>query len=627
MRDVQSTTAHDVGRLPIALMVVFAACVIGSAAAQTQRSPGPATGGRTVLTRSQLFGTSAPSAPLDDTAAFAMPPNAAQPTEVFEGTLALRDLATSGSFTGLSDVFSIIPGGDSAWKHLPPFSYQFVQSGTHLIPAVQGLIHTGSPAWNYIIGPGRVWQEAADDGYMRASLPFAIVQRNQNCVHNGAMTFLFSNTKSPRVSTVYYQVTQETCYPMKFDLWGVAPGAYTPASVPGAATLREKHNGELAARMPRRPLEALRRDAPSVTFDPTVHLHGFKDPKQVTTYGVVFNGVNYTSGCPTRSGEYAFCDEMRLPSYSIAKSAFAGVALMRLAQLYGPRVYSLLIKDFVPEHSTGGKWDATTFTHTLSMATGNFDSDAYEADENGRTMDRFIVEESYAGKMSAAFALQRNRAEPGSKWVYQSSATFVVTQAMNAFLRQQRGNDADIFDLVRDDVYVPLRVSSGGLTTIRTANSPTGAPAGYYGLFFSSDDIAKIGGFLNAGTGVIGGTPVLDATRLKEALFRTPTAASVGVPIVGTSRTSALGALQLGSNQPRSSNTRRYAHGFWGRFMTATEFPQHSCDFWVSLMVGYGGNTVLLLPNGVVSYVFSDGMEFPWVGPAHELSKLSPYCK
>jgi hypothetical protein len=229
--------------------------------------------------------------------------------------------------------------------------------------------------------------------------------------------------------------------------------------------------------------------------------------------------------------------------------------------------------------------------------------------------------------MSAAFALQRSHAEPGSKWIYQSSATFVVTQAMNAFLRQQRGNGADIFDLVRDDVYVPLRVSAGGLTTIRTANSPSGAPAGYYGLFFSRDDLAKIGVFLNAGTGVIGGTPVLDATRLKEALFRTTTAASVGVPIIGTSRTSAMGALQLGSNRPRSSNTRRYAHGFWGRQMTATEFPQHSCDFWVSLMSGYGGNTVLLLPNGVVSYVFSDGMEFPWVGPANELSKLSPYCK
>ncbi len=579
-----------------------------------------------MLTRGQLFGTAAPPAPVDDTAGFAIPANATEPTEMFEGTLTLRDLTTTGSVTVYSDVFSIVPRGESAWKHLPAFSYQFVQVGTHLIPAVQGLTITGSLAWNYIIGPGRVWQEAADEGYMRASLPFALVQRNQNCVHNGAMTFLFSNTRSPRMSTVYYQVTQETCYPMKFDLWGVAPATYTPGPVPGAGTLRESHTAELANRLPTRPLDALRRDAPGAGFAPAVFISGFKDPKQVTTYGLVLNGVNYTSGCPTRFGEYAFCNEMRLPSYSIAKSAFAGVALMRLGQLYGSGVYNYLIKDFIPEHHMGGKWDATTFSHASDMATGNYNSDAYEADESSRVMERFIVDEAYPAKIADSFALQQNYSMPGTKWVYQSSATFLLTQAMNAFLKQQKGKGADIFDLVRDEVYVPLRMSAGGLTTIRTENSATRAPTGYYGMFFSKDDIAKIGRFLNDGSGAIDGTPVLEATRLKEALFRTPGAAEVGVPIVGSHRTSALGTPQLGRNRPRSPNTRRYAHGFWGRHMTTAEFPQYSCDFWVSLMSGYGGNIVLLLPNGVVSYVFSDGMEFPWVDAAHETSKLSPVC-
>jgi hypothetical protein len=421
------------------------------------------------------------------------------------------------------------------------------------------------------------------------------------------------------MSNVYYQVTQETCYPMKFDLWGFASGTYSPATVPGADALSTRHTAELANRLPTRTLDAL------PAFDRSAFLRGFKDPKQVTTYGLLFNGVNYGSGCPTRFGEYAFCDEMRLPSYSIAKSAFAGVALMRLAQLYGPEVYGYLIKDFVPEHSMGGRWDTTTFKHALDMATGNFDSDAYSADEGSRTMDRFIVDESYRGKMSAAFAF-RPSAAPGTRWVYQSSATFVVTQAMNALLKQRSGKDADIFNLVRDDVYVPLRVSAGGLTTIRTENSPTGAPTGYYGLFFNKDDVAKIGGFLSDGTGAIAGVPVLAAGRLTEALFRTPNAADVGVPILGSSPTSALGAPQLGPNKPRTSNTRRYANGFWGRHLTTAEFPQNACDFWVALMSGYGGNIVLLLPNGVVTYVFSDGMEFRWVDYALALAKLAPMC-
>lgn len=32
-------------------------------------------------------------------------------------------------------------------------------------------------------------------------------------------------------------------------------------------------------------------------------------------------------------------------------------------------------------------------------------------------------------------------------------------------------------------------------------------------------------------------------------------------------------------------------------------------------MNGYGGNSVLLLPNGVTFYIFSDGYEFPWAQP------------
>ena len=56
----------------------------------------------------------------------------------------------------------------------------------------------------------------------------------------------------------------------------------------------------------------------------------------MTTYGVIINGTNYISGCGTRYGQYAFCGNMRLPSYSTAKSAFASMALMRLGQNMGP---------------------------------------------------------------------------------------------------------------------------------------------------------------------------------------------------------------------------------------------------------------------------------------------------
>ena len=82
-------------------------------------------------------------------------------------------------------------------------------------------------AWNLIVGAGSVWDQAGDNGYTRASLPFALIERSQNCVHNGELTFLFSNTQQPSISQVRYQITQETCYYMKVDMWGQVPAHYT----------------------------------------------------------------------------------------------------------------------------------------------------------------------------------------------------------------------------------------------------------------------------------------------------------------------------------------------------------------------------------------------------------------
>ena len=61
-------------------------------------------------------------------------------------------------------------------------------------------------------------------------------------------------------------------------------------------------------------------------------------PSALSTFGFVYDGVNYVGDCPTRQGAYPFCGQLLLPSYSTAKSAFGGMALMRLAQKYGPDV-------------------------------------------------------------------------------------------------------------------------------------------------------------------------------------------------------------------------------------------------------------------------------------------------
>jgi len=420
------------------------------------------------------------------------------------------------------------------------------------------------------------------------------------------MTFLFSNTNEPHISNVRYQITQETCAYMKFDMWGQVPAIYTHTSIPNSKEIANAQAEEIAHRLPRKPFTALANDFPDAHLDLSAFLRDHKYPADVTTYGLYIKGVNYVSGCPTRYGEYAFCSEMRLPSYSTAKSAFAAVAMMRLGQLYGSNLYTGKIQAYLPQVGQKASWANVTFDDALNMATGHFNSSDFQADENSAAEARFLIAEKYQVKLKDALTFFPPKTTPGTVWVYQSSNTFLAVQAMTTFLQEKRGVKADLFDLVRDDIYTPLHISQGGLTTIRTNNSATGRPDGYFGLFYIQDDIAKIGDFLNNGNGKLGEQQVLDPVRLRESLFRDPSAK--GLPV-------------------SASGTVRYNHAFWAEQFTGKQNPSNTCDFWVPYMSGYGGISVLLLPNGATFYIFSDSNEFSFEDAVGEIEKLSPYCR
>ena len=117
------------------------------------------------------------ASPVDE-AALTIPEEAGSPTHTFEGRLELKGEATNGQFQVLRGAL------ESEEGHLPEFEFEFVQSGSHLIPVQRGSIITTHPVWNYIIGPGRVWQEHGDQGYSRASFPFALVVKGGNATFN-----------------------------------------------------------------------------------------------------------------------------------------------------------------------------------------------------------------------------------------------------------------------------------------------------------------------------------------------------------------------------------------------------------------------------------------------------------
>lgn len=220
-------------------------------------------------------------------------------------------------------------------------------------------------------------------------------------------------------------------------------------------------------------------------------------------------------------------------------------------------------------------------------------------------MNVFFLAESYRDKIAAAFDFP-NKSRAGVIWSYHSSDTFILTTAMNNYLKSQAGNDADIFDMARDEVYIPLHLGAGALTTLRTDNSAGGVPFGGYGLFWTQDDIAKVAALLNNNGGVIDGAQVLQPDMLADAWQKNP--GDRGVDTTGVIRF-------------------KYNNAFWAKEFTPREFPQYPCSFWVIFQPGYGGIEVAAMPNGSIYYYFSDNAEFIWYYAVHESDKLVPQCR
>ncbi|GII97358.1 hypothetical protein [Sinosporangium siamense] len=550
---------------------------------------------RSVLTSADLLNGTA-SAPVADEA-FAVPEQAAMPAHTFEGRLTLSGEATGGGLKEVRDDDNDLGDGDNPARHLPEISLEFTQTGSHLVPKVQGLVITGHPTWNLITGPGRVWRENGDNGWSRASFPFALVFRNHNCTQNGAMSFLFNRSS---VSQVRYQVTQETCLSIKFDMWGQLPATYQPYRVHGAQGLRAAHAAEVGARLPTKPFEQLAVDYPGIDLARFGAGTGVTR-EHLTVYGLLYKGVNYVSGCQTRHGTYAFCGDMRLPSYSTAKTAFASVAHMRLAQKYGLQVGDQRIGNLIPEaRRAAADWKNITLENALDMATGKYGSPDYMADED-TSMGAFLGSESLRDKMRAALQYDTKEA-PGKRWIYHTSDTFLATRAMGAYLDKQGSRHRDAFSLLRDEVFAPLKLSAGTMTTLRTDNSPQGAPYGGYGLFWNTDDIAKVAKLLNNDNGKIGRNQVLHPKVLADTMQRNP--ADRGLPT---------------ANVPLLYNNSTWASAF-------PPAASGGCTYHVPFMSGFGGITVAMMPNGASYYYFSDNNEFAWGSAVRAAEKLGANC-
>ncbi len=556
-------------------------------------APGLAAEDRGGLKAIDLAGGQVPAAPLN-TAVFT-PVAATKPGNKFPGRLVLAPHADGGRIDVLRDGRDRTDLPANRVDQLPPMAFDLVQSGDDLVPLQRGLVSGTHPYWEWFVGPGKAWDEPGDAGWTRAVLPFALQERNQNCTHNGLLSFLYRS--DGRVSQVYYQVGSETCTYLRVDLWGMAPASTSFATEPVAGATVAAFRRERGRRLPVRPMAQLASDFPGA--DPAAFTPPSVD--DVTVYGLVADGVHYRAGCETRHGPYPLCDELHLPSYSTAKSVYAGLGVMRMARLW-PEFPGQAIASQVTACGLGdGRWSDVSVDDALDMTTGNFVSSTYMADEDDLVWN-FLRAESHADKASVACGEYPRAATPGNTWVYHTSDTYLVATAMNAFLQARRGVGQDAYrDLLVDDLWRPLGLSPVTHTTLRTFDAVAQGFGGL-GLTFLPDDVARIGQFLGVAGGRIDGQAMFDAEMLDQALFR-------GAGATPEHKATALFA---------------YSNGFWGA-------PGHvwaGCenDTWIPHMSGFGGITIALLPNGMTYYVFADSGQFQWSEAAAEANRQRDFC-
>lgn len=554
---------------------------------------------RSGLTFNQLLGTSLAMMSYDNYSHGTAEINAdnskaKQPSNTFQGRLILN----SGANTTLS-FDETTSGGAQAGNYadpstLPAFDFEFMQTGSHIIPKNRGLIVTSHSDWNYILEPGRVWDENNDSGYSRAAIPFSLQENQANCTHNGILTFAFKNDGS--ITNVAVQIGGETCLYFQYNMWGLVLANYQTATVTGASELISAYEDEVLSRLPSKPLAEITNDYPGVI----AANFASEQSANPTTHGVYYNGVHYAAPCSTSNGNYPYCEVMGLPSYSTAKTAVANFAHALLTQ-QNSNARNISVSANIAEcqdviNGSSSIWSDVTVENSLDMATGNYRLSSYEGDEGSTTTAKdFFLVFTHDEKIKYACEQYIRKSSPNNHFSYHSSDTYIAGVAMDNYYQ------GDLFDKLVEEVYQPLKLSPTTFTTIRTQDDKAD-PFWSHGMTWHADDMVKLGKVIND-RGIINGQQVLNAAIMDDMLLK---------------------GGDLGLETYDSEST--YLNGVWTYDMGQRTTPLCPTGSWVSYMSGYGGIGVVMFPNGAIYYFVSDSNNYAFGNAEKEINKMSSVC-
>ena len=469
--------------------------------------------------------------------------------------------------------------------YFPGFSVAFFTYQDYLVPAIREIVSsTGEQSyWSLILSPGRIWSEPEDEGMSRASFPFVLVGPDYNEAHNGLATFVFDDS---RISSFRFQVIQETAAWSQIDFWGQSPLAYDPGRIGNRDVLAAQFAEELRRQTPIRPWSDLEED-----YDPRLlaMFSSVTAPLNISATGLIADGTIYLQPCFTRYGVFPYCRTMRHGVFSVTKSMGAAIAMLRLAEKYGEDVFDLKIADYVSVTANHDGWQDVTFGDALNMATGvgdNQDPAKFTGDEDEPKFSDFLTAKSAQDKLKVGFSYNDYPWGPGEVARYNSINTFVLSAAMNEFLQRQEGPDADIWDMVVEEVYKPIGIQHAPIMRTHESDGSRGLPIFGYGLYPTVDDVAKVADLYHSG-GQHQGRQLLHPGKLAEALYRVD---GVGLP----------------TGESNAYGDALYHMSFW----SMPYRTDNGAFYQIPYMTGFGGNHVALLPNGMTAFRFADAYAY-----------------
>ncbi len=507
-------------------------------------------------------------------AAFMPPADAAPPRRPLDGVLAIEGAVLEAADGRVRLHFPL----DGRPDRFPRVDLAFATQGGALVPA--DVFHRRpDPAsyWDIRAFEGRLW--SSPDGRDRACFPFRLSCERENESHLGLARFAWDGEQVSELFVELVTETQPDHLPEDLDLWGALDAAFHPR--------RQTITPRSGKPWPLHSMAELEGLVPDSFLDP---------PAGGIVSGLAVDGRIYATPIRTRHGPWPFPRAASFGVWSVTKAAFGTTALLRLARLLGPGIADTRIADVLDVTAAHDGWRDVTIRHCLDMATGigtagrnasppdiHVDNvtDRALTGESTRAYQRWYAAPSRADKLAEAFAAPSYPWGPGTVARYRDQDLFVAGAAMDALWKRHRGDGADLFAMIAEDVFSAIGMETVDINRTIEADGRQGLPLTAFGLFLGLDDVAKLGRLLS-NLGNHEGEQLLDRQLAEHCL-----------------KCEWTGGLPTGTFTADGREVT-YRMAYWQLPMTT----RSGRDMRIATMRGYGGQVIQPLPNGITCFRF-----------------------